>query len=158
MKSRTILAAGLLAAAATAQAGTFPSGGVGTGTSRTVVETLGEGHMVMDVHDDYSEFSMENEGNPMSGMSGVCTGSVTVEAGAVTGAGSCEFTDTDGETALIDWTADGMAEDGAIMGQWMTAGGTGKWNDATGGGTFVNQADDLSGFVRNTIDGEITMP
>ena len=158
MTLKLILAAGLTAAAATAQAGTFPSGGVATGVSSNVTHEVAEGHVVVDVNTDYAGFEMENEGNPMAGMAGSCIGSMQVAAGAVEGGGKCVFTDADGLTAVIDWYATGLGEDGAILGQWVPAGGAGKWNDATGGGSFVTVTDATTGVTTNRIDGEITLP
>lgn len=158
MTLRPILAAGLLAAAATAEAGTFPSGGIGTGVSNNVAHEVAEGHVVIEVRTEYSGYEMETEGNPLSGMSGPCLGAMEIEAGTVEGGGRCLFTDAEGGTAVIAWTATGLGEGGAILGEWVTSGGTGKWIDATGGGGFVTVTDDATGVTTNTIDGEITLP
>ncbi len=47
--------------------------------------------------------------------------------------------------------------EGFTTGEWTIEGGIGKWDGASGGGTFV-AGTDAEGVYSNTVTGEMMMP
>jgi len=88
----------------------------------TAIRVLSDGFM-----------STEDAGNPLSLASMNCSGT-TVRRGeaTVSGAGSCESLDLDGDVAFYWWRYDEKAG-----GRWGFLGGTGKWSGVEGGGTYT---------------------
>ncbi|MFW8634655.1 hypothetical protein [Cribrihabitans pelagius] len=137
---------------------TWDQPGKGMGISSSTVTEIAENHMVMQIRSDYESVEMEDESHPMQGAAGPCFGAVEVVAGAADGTGICAFTDSAGDTVVLHWTAKGMDGSGALTGDWEVSGGTGKWQEAKGGGEFSSLTDPSSGQFVNTITSSVTLP
>ncbi len=157
MTFRSSLAAAAIVALATgAGAGTFDAGGIGQGTSSSEAKPLAEGLVVVHTVSEFTGFDT-GEDNPMAATSGPCYGSLLINAGRVSGGGHCAYTDGDGDSWVVQWTADGMSADGRTQGTWQVVAGTGKWEGATGGGRF-DAGTDAAGTYTNNISGAMSMP
>ena len=154
---KKLLAVGgvLLGFTVPAIADTLDAAGTGYGKSNNIIMPVSEALMIIQASTDYERFNTA-EGNPMAGFSGPCFGSIMVNSGAVTGGGSCYYTDADGEVAIIRWNADGMSPDGRTQGSWSVIGGSGKWLGASGGGRFDAGENEATGYTNN-VTGEIRL-
>ena len=137
-------------------ADTYDGSGTGTGQSVTEIIEVAPGHMVMNARTDYAKFDF-GDGNPMSAMAGPCFGSFEVNMGVTTGGGKCVLSGG-GDTAVLQWTAEAVDEKGGLHGAWSVRGGTGKWAEASGGGTFISVTDPATGMATNTIEGALRLP
>ncbi|MGR3760005.1 hypothetical protein ACUXV3_07700 [Roseobacteraceae bacterium NS-SX3] len=157
---RVFLAPGLLAAmgAAAFAGGGLSGNGVATGPSASAPHPVAENHALVDIGSTYDRIVMEDSAHPLHGGTGPCFGAVEMSAGAANGGGLCLFTDAEGDKLVLQWHADGMDADGALTGTWELTSGTGKWNGATGGGTFASATDEAAGTVENNFTSEIEMP
>lgn len=74
----------------------------------------------------------DDPSNPLRLASMTCTGTAIVskDAKPIRSAGTCDSVDGDGDVAFYWWRADGTA------GRWGFMGGTGKWTNVDGGGTY----------------------
>lgn len=159
MKKHGIIAAAICVAAATVStADEIESAGTGKGKAMNQVHQLGEGHMLIQMHTDYSSFEFEADGHPMTGMTGPCFGAIEINAGSVSGGGKCLYTDPEGDRVSMNWSAEGMTADGAMTGTWAVSGGTGKWMTARGAGTYASLTNRDTGENVNTVQGSISMP
>ncbi|EYD70379.1 hypothetical protein [Limimaricola hongkongensis] len=140
----------------TAQAETISVEGVGKGTPNSMQMPVGEGMMVVHNQVEYDGFETTDPDSPFASLSGPCFGAALVDVGAMQGSGYCHYSDADGDMAVMEWTVTGMGEEGRITGDWMVRGGTGKWAEAEGGGTF--DAGGEGGDYTNMVTGEVTMP
>ena len=62
-----------------------------------------------------------------------------------------------GDKQISTWVATGVAKSGAITGTWTHVGGTGRYQGATGGGTFHSLTDRKTGTFVNTVKGAILL-
>ena len=156
MKRLLIAAACLAAATAGTQAGeTFDAGGVGKGTNKSSVVMVREGHMLMNSISTYTGYEAADAKSPMNGMTGTCRGAIEFKIPSATGQGHCEFTDKSGDKQISTWVATGVAKGGALTGTWTVVGGTGRYQNASGGGTFHSLTDRKAGTFVNTVKGAI---
>lgn len=154
---RTFLtAAAVSALAVAAQADMMDVAGVGHGQSMNEVTAINDGLVVVKVDTMYEHFESENPDNPLASVTGPCFGSMVIKAGVPQGGGNCNYSDADGDAVVMSWTAEAITEDGYTTGTWEIAGGTGKWAEASGGGTF-RAGTDADGMYSNTVTGEINM-
>lgn len=58
----------------------------------------------------------------------------------------------------MEWTNEGMAEKGAVIGSWAISGETGKWKEASGGGSFASLTNSATGENANSVTGSIMLP
>ncbi|MFW8593059.1 hypothetical protein [Cribrihabitans neustonicus] len=162
MNRRYLTAAAIsTCAAVAAPAGaetTWDQPGKGMGISSSTVTEIAESHMVMQIRSDYESVEMGDESHPMQGAAGPCFGAVEIASGAADGNGICAFTDNAGDTVVLHWTAKAMDETGALTGDWEVSGGTGKWQEAKGGGEFSSLTDPESGQFVNTFTSNVTVP
>ncbi|MFA3915997.1 hypothetical protein [Ruegeria hyattellae] len=140
-----------------AWANSYDAHGTGIATSSSVTTQVSEGLIVVDVHTDYEKFETVDPQNPLTTATGPCFGAIMIKAGQVSGGGVCNYTDHDGDMAIISWVPQGIGRDGLTLGIWSVEGGTGKWDRASGGGAFrAGTRDD--GTYRNDVTGAITLP
>ncbi len=144
--------AGITSASA---AESFNIGGVGKGTNETMMEIVGDGHMLLNTVSTYESFESSDASNPFKNMSGKCWGAVEIKVPSASGHGNCVFTDTSGDKNYNMWTAKGLAKGGALVGTWALIGGTGKYKNASGGGTFHSVTDRKAGTFVNTVSGAL---
>jgi hypothetical protein len=89
--------------------------------------------------------------HPLNRASGECAGAcVTGADGDTACMGSCTWVDHDGDVAFFTWT-------GADEGTWTLAGGTGKYSEASGEGTWKADAVYAGGITGNSWSGKIEM-
>jgi len=89
--------------------------------------------------------------HPMHRASGDCDGAcVTKPEGEPTCMGSCTWVDQDGDLAFFVW-------DGAEEGHWSLKGGSGKYAEASGHGTWKGDAAYAGGITGNSWSGVIEM-
>ena len=157
MKYFPVSIAALMSLAVPAVAGSIDVSGTGHGTATSTPMSVSDNLVVVHATTEYTGFDGENPDNPMTSFKGPCFGSVLIKAGVVSGGGNCQYTDGDGEMAVVSWTADGMSADGRTQGNWEIVGGSGKWAAATGGGRFDAGTDD-QGVYTNKVTGEVSMP
>lgn len=151
----TVAAVAVFGGAAFAE--TYTVDGTGMGSDSNEVMPINDDLIVIKAASNYTGFETSNPDNPLATLKGPCFGSMVIEKGKVSGGGNCHYTDADGDVAIMTWTAEGMGADGKTMGSWRVSGGTGKWTEATGGGSF-NAGTDASGTYSNQVTGELTMP
>lgn len=135
----------------------YSNDGVGTAMSKSMVHMIGEGHMVMQIHSTYSNLATSDASNPLNGATGPCFGSVEIKAGALTGGGHCVYTDTQGDMAVLTWSAQQLGQGGSNMGAWQLMGGSGKYAGASGGGQYDAATNPDTGAQTNTVTGSITL-
>lgn len=157
MRQTPILVALLAALGGTVSAGTYDAAATGHGTSASTQVPVADGFVLIHVVTDYERFETADAGHPMAGLSGPCFGAVMVREGAVSGGGTCHYTDPAGGSAVLAWTPDGMSEGGRMLGTWSIVGGTGRWAEATGEGRF-DAGLDAAGAYTNLVTGELTLP
>lgn len=150
------VAAFFFAGASAAFAGSIDASGVGLGSSQNEVMPVSDGLVVVKTVSTYDGFEQMAADSPFVGAKGSCWGSLMIKAGAVSGNGLCNYTDTDGDTAIMSWNSNAITPDGRNQGTWSVEGGTGKWAAASGGGTF--DAGDAGGTYTNNITGEFVLP
>ena len=151
MLIRTTLIAALLAAGPALAEGVKIEG-TGSGMSAATPYPVGENHIVVEIAAEYESFE-GMDGSPFAGMSGPCFGAMEMNAGAVSGGGKCVYSDGT-DTAILNWSAEGMDADGATTGSWAVSGGTGRWASAEGGGTFHSMTAE-DGTLTNHVTGEV---
>lgn len=95
----------------------------------------------------------DTEGSPLAAASMQCAGTaINDKDGApISGGGTCDSVDADGDIAMYWWRSKGME------GKWGFLGGTGKWKGVEGGGTYKQTYQWLDGKVGNTWQGTWTM-
>jgi len=147
-----------LAAGSAAIAESFDAGGVASGTTEVTPMPLEEGRMVMALTTTYDSMMGNDDSNPLAGMRGECTGSALQDGEALEGSGFCVFKGDGADAALVRWTATGRDSAGAMTGDWELRGGTGRFEDGSGGGTFSSVVDPETGAAENTIAGNIDLP
>ena len=157
MKSFPATVAVMVSIAAPCVAGSIDVSGTGHGTASSTPMPVSDDLVVVHATTEYTGFDGNNPDNPMTTFKGPCFGSVLIKAGEVSGGGNCQYTDDEGEMAVVSWTADSMSADGRTQGTWEIVGGSGKWAKASGGGRFDAGTDD-QGVYTNKVTGELTMP
>lgn len=148
------LAAGVIATGALAE--TITVEGTGMGRSMSDVMQMGEDLTVVHTQSDYTGYETGNPESPFASLAGPCFGTTLIDAGEVSGDGYCSYTDADGDMVLMQWQAMGLTEEGRTTGEWSVRAGTGKWADASGGGSFDagGEGEDYT----NKVTGEVEMP
>lgn len=132
-------------------------GGLGKGTNKSSVVMVGEGHMLMNSITMYESFESADPKSPFNGMTGQCWGAIEIKVPSASGRGHCEFTDKSGDKNYNTWVATGLAKDGALLGNWTVIGGTGKYQNATGGGKFNSRTDRKAGTFENKVEGALIL-
>lgn len=153
---RNGLAAVMIVTGTTALAETFDVAGIGLGETQSVIRQVTPRLTLVDIHTEYSGFEGRDPGNPLALVTGPCTGAVVIHSGSPTGTGVCHYTDLDSEEVVITWQARSMTADGRMQGTWIVEGGTGKWQEARGGGAFDSGVDG-NGVYTNIVSGALTL-
>lgn len=141
--------------AAMADGGSYDISGTTVGKASNEYMPLGGKHLFIKSNTDYT---LPDNGTPMAGMNGTCTGNMLVTMGAgAEGSGICTWTDADGDTWYGPWAVNGMTAERAALGTWYVSGGTGKFATATGGGTFVTLTNPDTGDSKLNVLGSVTL-
>ena len=91
-------------------------------------------------------------GSPLNRASGDCDGACVAAAdGNATCMGSCTWLDSEGDVAFFTWN-------GATEGSWSLKGGTGKYAEASGEGTWKTDGFYAGEITGNTWQGTIEIP
>jgi hypothetical protein len=92
----------------------------------------------------------DNPTNPLGLSSMTCTGTVIMrkDQTEVRSAGTCDSVDKDGDVAFYWWRNDEKSG-----GRWGFLGGTGKWTNVEGGGTYQQAFQWRDGRSGNTWKG-----
>lgn len=155
MKLLTILAILASSGAALAESGSFDISGTTLGKASNEYTPLGDTHLYIKSDTAYT---LPENGTPMAGMDGTCTGNMLVTMGAgATGGGICSWTDADGDMWYGPWSVHGMTAERAALGTWHVSGGTGKFATATGGGTFTTLTNPETGDSKLDVLGSVTL-
>ncbi len=150
-----LAAIGLIALAGAAAAESYDISGSSTGKSTNTYVPMGESHIYVDLS---SKFSLPDNGTPMAGMAGECFGYMEIAVGAgATGSGMCVWKDGDGDAWYGPWSVNGMSAERASLGTWYVSGGTGKFANATGGGTFKSLTNPETGDSKLDVLGSVTL-
>lgn len=153
MKLMTTL--GMIVLGSAAYADSYDISGSTVGKSTSSYVPMGESHVYVDLN---SKYTLPDNGTPMAGMAGECMGYMQIAVGAgAEGSGMCVWTDGDGDTWFGPWDVNGMGADRSTQGTWYVAGGTGKFANATGGGTFTSLTDPQSGDSALDVSGSVTL-
>lgn len=147
--------AALSAAGAHAQA--YITDGTATGQSTSEVVEFGPDHSVVSSRTSYSKFAMADETHPLNQMTGPCFGTMELRGGSVQGNGVCVLDGLEGDRVLLGWIARRLDPNGRVAGYWTVNGGTGRWLQASGGGTFLSEVNRANGTATNTIKGAVTL-
>lgn len=144
-----------MSSAAQAEMVTFNSTGIGTSANEAM--PLADGLILVKATSNYERFETDNPDNPFASATGPCFGSMVVKAGVPSGGGHCHYTDADGGMVVVKWTAEALTDTGMTQGTWMIEGGTARWAEITGGGTFL-AGTNAAGQYSNAITGELSVP
>lgn len=116
-----------------------------------VVETftLADGSTVNRVQQS-GFLTADDPANPLRQASMTCAGTVVVakDGKPIRSAGSCDTVDSQGDVAFYWWRADEKSG-----GRWGFLGGTGKWTNVEGGGTYEPTAGWKDGRQGNNWKG-----
>lgn len=152
---KLITTLGMIVMASTAYADSYDISGSTVGTSNSKYVPMGETHIYVDLN---SKYTLPDNGTPMAGMAGECMGYMQIAVGSgAQGSGMCVWTDGEGDTWFGPWDVKGMGADRATQGTWYVSGGTGKFANATGGGTFSSVTDPQSGDSALDVSGSVTL-
>ena len=99
--------------------------------------------------------NLEDSNNPLNGAQGSCGGSALIRDGKVTGSGFCVYTDSNGDKSVVSWAAQALNKSGGNDGVWEFVTGTGKYANASGGGSYSNQPSEDRTTSVNTIIGTL---
>ena len=132
---------------------TLDMSSVASGQTNNTVYPINEGHMIIFTDTEYTSNDQDDAGTLLTGMTGKCNGTLDLEPPTASGQGHCVFKLATGDMTFTKWVATGMNAEGAITGEWSTVGGTGVFEGATGGGSFVSATDRVTGKTQNTITG-----
>lgn len=123
--------------------------GEGVGTSDPIVTQISEDHLVMVTTSIYEGFSGSD--NPMTASFGLCSGTQELMAGKLSGGRHRVYSDKDGDTWVVNWIPNAMMEHGAVEGNCVITGGSGKYDGGAGSETFSTLTSQETGkFVKNT--------
>jgi hypothetical protein len=118
--------------------------------SNPTIEEQEDGSTYMHLSDSHV-LRTGTPGDPFDKATMNCAGSCLVaESGDGTCLGSCSGRDRDGELFLFTW-------DGFVGGGWELTGGTGKWADSKGSGTWEAMAPLANGMGMNSWEGTVTL-
>ena len=139
----------VLGLAAIANAGEV--GGHNIAQAKKSIETdLGNGKMFVTTG-NHTVCRTTDANHPLNDASGDCDGGCVMNAeGDGECLGSCTWADKDGDLAFFTWS-------GVTSGTWKFRGGTGKYAEATGKGTWETSGVYAGGMVRNSWSGAIEM-
>lgn len=155
MKTLATLALIASTGVALAGGGSYDVSGTSIGQSDSKYTPLGETHLFIDLD---STHTLSDNGTPIAGMEGKCSGHMQVEIGAgAQGIGVCIWADKDGDKWFGSFTVTGMNADRVTQGTWYVTGGTGKFASATGGGSFNTLTNPDSGESKLDVFGSITL-
>ncbi|WP_424940765.1 hypothetical protein [Aliiroseovarius sp. S253] len=155
MKSLTVLAFIASTGAAFAGGASYDVSGTTVGKSENKYMPLGETHVFVDLK---SMYTLPENGSPLDGMTGECLGSMQIALGSgASGMGVCTWSDADGDTWFGPWNVTGMTPERASVGTWYVAGGTGKFANATGGGTFTTATNPETGDSKLDVLGSVAV-
>lgn len=156
---RTCILTGLfLSVASFASAGeTFDMNRTVKGVSQPQMHQNSQGLITARLHSTMVP-EIVDDTHPFFGMSGECTGHAVIKAPSAQGAGICVYSNTDGDTALMQYSISGLTAEGGFLGTWMSLGGTGKVADVSGGGTWVNSTTTEDGAYTQQVIGAIHIP
>jgi hypothetical protein len=152
------IAALCLATSGAAAQTTYDWSGSTTGTDQSREFVITPEHVVILLHADYSDITLEDPATPLHGAAGPCFGKAEIRGAAAEGDGYCLWRDPDGELAVSRWTVTGLTEGGDLTGEWENVGGSGKWAQATGGGDWQLHQEEPDGPVELRFTGEGTLP
>jgi hypothetical protein len=107
-----------------------------SGKNQSVHHELMDGYMGIMGVNTVEQWTTEDPDNPQNGATGTCFGLFNITPDGDDANGYCSMTDRDGDKWASSWTLTGTNEDGSINYDWEMLGGSGKWKDATGGGTL----------------------
>jgi hypothetical protein len=138
------------------------------GDNTSEVHRVSDEHVVVWSLTELEPLAAEDAESPLNGLGGPCFGQVEVKGEEASGGGYCTWTDGDGDTLVVRWTATEVGEEGEsasaslnasfTKGEWTAVSGTGKWAGATGGGTFDDREDIETGRRIHTLSGQVTLP
>lgn len=125
------------------------------GKSDNKIVPMSETQLYIDLN---SQYTLADNGTPLAGMNGDCMGYMEVMVGiGAKGSGVCVWADADGDTWFGPWTVSGMGADGTSAGTWYVSGGTGKFENANGGGTFGSRTNPETGETALDVSGSVTL-
>jgi hypothetical protein len=167
----TLAATGLLAclAAPAAAEATVDAAAVARGDNISTVHRVDGAHVLVWTVTEYDPLEAEDPDSPMNGLGGPCFGQVEIRGEEASGGGYCTWTDGEGDSYVVRWTAtsvggQGSGESvtvstnaGAGAGEWTAVGGTGKWEGVTGSGTYSDEEELETGRRVNRMTGQVTL-
>jgi hypothetical protein len=137
---------------------TYDTSTIATGTQRTEVHAISDGHIVLHTISDYEKFEAADDTNPVHAVSGLCFGAIEIIGSLASGGGNCVFKDAGGDQISSAWKIDGFGAEGALVGTYVYTGGSGKFDGLRGGGSFSSVTEQATGKFLNTITGAARMP
>ena len=134
--------------------GEFPMNGKIDNQDSPNVQPITEGLVIVGISNS-GVMNLEDSSNPLNGAQGSCGGSALIQNGKVTGSGFCIYTDSDGDQSIVSWTAQALNKSGGNDGVWEFVTGTGKYANASGGGSYSNQPSEDRTTSVNSIIGTL---
>ncbi len=156
VRATLVAAAILLGSVGTTVAGeTISASGDSTAVFVVDVLQLEEGHQLILYRGKYV-FIAQDTSTPNHLAVGDCYASVDAQGELESVQGYCAFTDRGGDRYFVRFERGTGEEDG----RWSVIAGTGKWDGATGGGTYVSEtiSPPPNGRAVTHLTGEIVMP
>jgi hypothetical protein len=128
-----------------------------SGKNQSVHHELMDGHIAIMGVNTVEQWKAKDPDNPQNGATGTCFGLFNITPDKESADGYCSMTDRDGDKWAGTWTLTGTNEDGSINYDWTMLGGTGKWKDASGGGTIRQIiSEDRMGYT-DEVMGEFVL-
>jgi hypothetical protein len=167
----TILAAGAAAlaflAAPAAAEQSFDVAARALGDNTSTVHRVGDEHVLVWSLTEFDTLEADDPESPMAGLAGPCFGQLEIVGDDASGGGYCTWTDGDGDSYVARWSASAVGAEGesapaslsasATEGEWTVVGGTGKWEGASGGGSFRDHEDIETGRRVRELRGQVTL-
>jgi hypothetical protein len=116
----------------------------------------GENLVALQLNQSYDRFDPASGDFSLPEATGRCFGAMLIDAGQGSGSGNCHYVDADGDMWISEWIVEGVDADSKTTGTWNFIGGTGKYAEASGTGTF-RAGPDASGDYKNEVTGEMTL-
>lgn len=84
---------------------------------------------------------LKDDNAPIHAAAGSCSGTLLIKSGIPEGGGYCCYKDSTGDVLVVKWKAQRLNQDGGNDGTWEAMGGTGKYLEAKGGGSYHSVAN-----------------
>jgi hypothetical protein len=140
----------LLSAAVSTIAADFEGTFHKSGTAKAM--PVGDGIVVL-MFDEYGYITADDNSGPFHNASCHCVGTAHVVNGTGKATGECTVTDPAGDQYAISWESTEFSPGKRIIGKANLLGGTGKFQNMTGGGPWESSVNEVRPVADGTYQG-----